>query len=372
MNPRKLRLQGLLDGAPLLGPQTVHFDLANACNTRCTTCWDHSPFLRTDRVPTPRWKRQQLPFERFLAIFDDLLALGGLEQIILSGMGEPFLNPHIYDMVAAAHAASVGVTIITNALLIDQDRLFSTQGELHLLTSICGVTAPVWQDFHAHPKPNGFDDLLRQLDGFQRRGFRPKHVQVINNQNFHQLPDMVRFAQRFPAARVNFKFASLANGTEAVALSPAQKSELLHDLLPRAQAFAHSLQIDTDLDAFATQIDPASHRTAPIADTGCFMGHVYSRVTVEGEVLYCCNTQISVGHLDTDHRFADLWRGPRWQALRDQLRQGRYFDGCHQCGKYKQNLKWHQRVLERLGPEALHQIASVPLPIDADHRSKTA
>ena len=42
---KNLRLRGVLANRPLLGPQTAHFDIANACNTRCTTCWDHSPHL---------------------------------------------------------------------------------------------------------------------------------------------------------------------------------------------------------------------------------------------------------------------------------------------------------------------------------------
>jgi MoaA/NifB/PqqE/SkfB family radical SAM enzyme len=347
---KNLRLLSVLDNRPRQGPQTVHFDIANACNTRCTTCWDHSPFLNADRVPTAAWKRRTLPLESFQATLDDLVALGGLEQIILSGMGEPFLNQAIYDMVAYAHARGVGVTIITNLLLADVPRLLSTRGQLNLLTSICGVTAPVWQAFHAHPKPRGFDGLIAQLTALADRGFRPKHVQVINNQNFHELVDMVHFARRFPVKRINFKFASLRNGTEAVALTPDQKSELRHDLVPRAMAFAHAFKIDTDLDAFCAQIDPDSDSTAPIADVGCFMGLLYSRLTVQGDVLYCCNTNVHVGKLSGPGSFRALWEGDDWQDLRDSVRAGRYFDGCEQCGKFKQNWKWSQKLRQSLAP----------------------
>jgi MoaA/NifB/PqqE/SkfB family radical SAM enzyme len=348
---RKARLEGLREGRPRVGPQTVHFDLANACNTRCTTCWDHSPWLRAERVPSAAWKRKTLGLERFRATLDELVALGGLEQVILSGMGEPFLNPALYDMVAHAHAHGLGVTIITNLLLADLGRLFSTQGELHLLTSICGVTQPVWHAFHAHPRPDGFEVLTRQLEGLKERGFKPKHVQVINNQNFHELVEMVHFARRYPAARINFKFASLAEGTEAVALSQAQKEQLLDDLIPRARAFAHAYKLPTDLDAFARQVDPGSHRTAPMEDVGCFMGYLYARITVEGELLYCCNAKLGVGHLDEGLPFAQAWEGARWQARRDSVRAGRYFEGCDQCGKFKQNLKWSQRLREKLPPD---------------------
>lgn len=348
---KALRLRSVLDNRPYQGPQTVHFDLVNACNTRCTTCWDHSPHLNADRVRSAAWKRLRLGLEDFSATLDDLTKLGGLEQIILSGMGEPFLNPAIYDMVTAAHEHGVGVTIITNLLLPDLPRLLESTGELNLLTSICGVSEEVWQAFHAHPTPGGFQQLMGQLERLRETGFRPKHVQVINNQNFHELVDMVHFARRFPAARINFKLASLGGGTEVVALSPEQKEELLTDLIPRAKAFAHAYKIDTDLAAFEAQISLHSGSTAPIEEVGCFMGLLYARITVEAEVLFCCNTRLGVGHLDGPGSFEQLWNGAAWQGLREQIRGGQYFEGCTQCGKFKQNLKWSQKLRGRLSEE---------------------
>jgi MoaA/NifB/PqqE/SkfB family radical SAM enzyme len=351
---RRARVRGLVEGRPRIGPQTVHFDLANACNTRCTTCWDHSPHLVASRVPSAAWKRKQLPFDRFKETLDALIEMGGLEAIILSGMGEPLLNPAVYDMVAYAHEAGLSVTIITNLLLLDQDRVFESAGELELLTSINGVTQPVWHAFHAHPRADGWEVLLRQLGELRERGFKPKHVQVINAQNAHELVEMVHFAHEYPAARINFKLASLANGTEAVAMSQAQKEELLYDLVPRAMTFARAYDIPTDLDAFALQIDPTSHRTAPIEDIGCFMGFLYSRVTVEGDVLFCCNAKVKVGALPDEGPvdFAGLWGGASWQGLRDIVRSGRYFPGCDQCGKFKQNVKWSERLKAQLGEQA--------------------
>ena len=248
---RRARIAGLLRNRPETGPQTVHFDIANGCNTRCTTCWHHSPHLRSDVVPTTEWKRRQMPFASFRELLDDLLALGGLEQIILSGMGEPFLNGEIYRMVEAAHRAGIGVTIITNLLLADVPRLLASDGELELLTSICGVSAEVWQAFHAHPRPRGFETLLEQLGRLREAGFRPKHVQVINGQNVEELVQMVEFGAAFHAKRINFKLASLSRGTEAVGLSAAQRRRLRDDDLPRAMTRSAELGVETYLAAFA-------------------------------------------------------------------------------------------------------------------------
>jgi len=66
------------------------------------------------------------------------------------------------------------------------------------------------------------------------------------------------------------------------------------------------------------------------------MGYAYSRVLVDGTVLYCCNTEVRVGSL-AEARFSELWHGPAWQALRARFRRGDYLPSCAQCGKLNQN-----------------------------------
>lgn len=341
---RQRRITGIISHRPTLGPQTVHFDIANGCNVRCTTCWHHSPHLETAHIPTIEWKRRIMSFDTYARIMNQLIDLGGLEQIILSGMGDPSLNDALPDMVRFAHHHGIGVTIITNLLAVDLPAILASQGELNLLVSVCGVTTSVWEAFHGGSFAGGFTRLVEQLELLRSNHFLPKHVQVINSQNFHQLPDMVRFAAEWPAKRVNFKFASLGNGTQSVALSSSQKEELLQSLIPRAQAIAQFKEIETDLDAFRTQISLTSHQTAPIADIGCYMGTIYCRITVDCELLYCCNTEISVGHLCDNVSFSQLWYGDSYARLRDRMARRDFFDTCQQCGKYKENRKWSQRL----------------------------
>lgn len=341
---RELRLKGVRENLAYLGPQTVHFDIANGCNVRCTTCWHHSPHLQDEHLPTIDWKRRSMSFETFRRIMDDLVELGGLEQIILSGMGDPSLNEELPEMVRYAHEFGISVTIITNLLAVDLPKILESRGELNLLVSICGVTTEVWDAFHAGSTAGGFPKLLDQLQLLRDANFLPKHVQVINAQNYHEVPDMVRFATEWRTKRINFKFASLINGTEAVALSPEQKRDLIDNLIPRAKAIAQFKGVDTDLDAFATQVSVDSHRTSPIEDVGCFMGTIYCRITVDLELLYCCNTNISVGHINEATSFRDLWESKGYGQLRTKLGDGDFFDSCQQCGKYKQNMKWAKKL----------------------------
>src|SRR5262245_45478242 len=112
---RDLRLAGIDAGQVLTGPETVHIDITNGCNTNCITCWDHSPLLTNKRES--RWKRQRVDASYVENLLDDVQSLGGLRAIILSGMGEPFSHPDIYRMIAAVKSRGLHLTIITNLVL---------------------------------------------------------------------------------------------------------------------------------------------------------------------------------------------------------------------------------------------------------------
>lgn len=356
-------LRGIRNGRPELGPQTVHIDVTNTCNARCVTCWDHSP-LRT--VPRSQaWKRRSMAPEAFSDLMDQLDALGSVSQVILSGMGEPLTHPHIYAMMAAVKRRGLRLTVLSNLVAADPDRLCDA-GIDQLLVGVHGVTPDTYVAFH----PGWTEDTFFAMCGLLRRlamtDTRVRHVQVIDRNTAPEVVQMVRFGRRFGADRVNFKLASLAEGTEATALRPEQRSWLLAEGLEAAQELAVRLGVATNLDLFARQVragTDADTTTVPIDRIGCFMGYAYTRITVDRTVLYCCNTAVEVGSL-RDTSLAVLWTGPRWQELRERLRAGRYLEGCDRCGKLEQNAKWSERYRAWAGDdawaEATGQHAAVP------------
>jgi hypothetical protein len=178
-------------------------------------------------------------------------------------------------------------------------------------------------------------------------------VQVINRDTAPEFVDMVSFAARFRADRVNFKLASLAGGTETCRITEEQRAQLIGEGVPKARELAEKLGVKTNLDLFAHQLAACEEdetATVPIADVGCFQGYVYTRITASLDVLYCCNTEVRVGSL-ADARFSELWTGPAWQGLRDRMRRGDYMAGCERCGKFEQNMTWSKRVREELGDD---------------------
>jgi len=338
---RDLRLLGLATDRVLTGPQTVHIDVTNGCNTNCVTCWDHSPLLRLGR--SSAWKRQRADADAVDELLEDVASLGGLEAVILSGMGEPFTHPDIYAMIAAAKARGLHVTLITNLIPADAEKIIGL-GVDQLLIGIHAASEAAYRAFHPSFQSDEWQRLHAMLARFRAAGRRFKHVQVICATNAHELPDMVRLAAETLAAAVNFKLASLKEGTEACRISDEQRARLVDEWVPAAARVAAELGVATNLDVFARQLAAGGAATAPMAEIGCFQGHYYSRVLVDGTVLYCCNTEVVVGSLAGGARFSQLWHGEAWNALRARLRRGDFLPSCAQCGKVNQNVKIGRRL----------------------------
>ena len=344
-------IDAIATGTIPAGPRTVHVDVTNACNAACITCWDHSPLLVEARPAG--WKKRRIDAAAFHALVADLAAIGSVKNVILSGMGDPLVHPDIYEMIAAVKDHGWHVTVMTNLVAADIERLARARVD-QFLVGVHGATPRAYAAFHPGWDEREFNTLCSNLRRLARTESAVRHVQVINRDTAPEFVEMVRFASVFRAERVNFKLASLAGGTEACRITDEQRTWLRHEGVPRASALAAELGVRTNLELFAEQLAAGiedESATVPIADVGCFMGYVYTRITASLDVLYCCNTEVRVGSL-AEAPLSALWHSDAWRSLRERLGRGDYFSACTRCGKFEQNVTWSRRVRETLGDEA--------------------
>jgi MoaA/NifB/PqqE/SkfB family radical SAM enzyme len=332
-----LRYRGYLERAVRTGPETVHLDVTNACNLDCVTCWNYAPTLDTPK--SVAWKRQRIDPDVFHRVLNEVVAAGA-ERIVLSGGGEPFTHPDIERFIAAVKARGLRLTVITNGTLCDFERLKELRVD-QLLLNTCAGSPQTYAAYHPNQPPETFHRLL---DGCRAlRGVTAVNmVQVINGLTAHDVVRMVEHAAEV-GARVSFKLGDLPAGTRQFALTAAQKAELLDRLLPAARKLAKGLEVRTNIDAFERQLRGQREHLPP-----CFAGYLYSRVSVDGRVFFCC-AHLEVGHVD-DGTFDEVWRGPRYEAMRQTMHQGGTFTACERCGKHDMNVS-AEKELARLVDE---------------------
>ena len=116
---QKIKLfRGLLTGAiAYTGPFYVTIDITCRCNLHCVCCQFHSSLLN---IPSDGDK--DIPYDLFKKLCNELKAMG-TSQIILCGDGEPFLHPHLCDLISVAKVAGFHVMLFTNGTLLDETRL---------------------------------------------------------------------------------------------------------------------------------------------------------------------------------------------------------------------------------------------------------
>jgi MoaA/NifB/PqqE/SkfB family radical SAM enzyme len=296
------------------------------------------------RSPRPAgWKAQRLAGDHFVPLLDEILRLGGLEGVILSGMGEPFLHPEIGRIIEAVKTRGLHLTIISN-LVSEAAGTFAPRAD-ELLIGVHAASLASYQDFHPGFGRAEWDRLFSTIEACVSSGVRCKHVHVVCASNAHEVVDMIRLGARTGAAQVNFKLASLSEGTLQVALSTAQRERLAHDL-PIAEAEATRLGIPHTLALLRDQLSTGGRATAPMARVGCWIGFDYARITVDGSVLYCCAPEVRVGRWREVGDFTKLWRGPAWNDLRARLARREFFPSCAQCGKLNENVKLGRRFAD--------------------------
>lgn len=338
------RLASLADGIVRLGPRTVHLDVTNACNARCITCWDHSPHLL--RPHPAEWRSRMLEPAFVRRLLDELAALGGLEEVIVSGMGDPLVHPHIDEILAAIKQRRLRLTVLSNLLAADVERVLAL-GVDQILIGIHAASPETYRAFHPGWGRQEWDRLMHALARCHQAGRRCKHVHVICAVNAHELVGMIELGARFGAEQVSYKLAALAGGTERVRLGEAARRWLLAEGIGLAEATASRHGVRHNLDLLRTQLAAGGEATAEMAEVGCWLGYDYARITVDGDVLFCCSPEVKVGNALAPGAFTRLWQGPAWQELRARVARGELFPACNRCGKLNQNVKLAGRFRAR-------------------------
>jgi hypothetical protein len=113
--------------------QRVYIEVTTVCNLDCAMCirreW-HDP-------------RGSMTAQTFQSIFEGLKAFPNLKRVVFSGYGEPLTHPYLVDMIAQLHSLGVGITLVTNGLLLERplaeallragvDTLFVSLDSLHV------------------------------------------------------------------------------------------------------------------------------------------------------------------------------------------------------------------------------------------------
>lgn len=298
-------MAGARDEKLYIGPEIVHLHITNRCNLRCRYCWHHSP-----GNPELAHPAQDLPFRKFCAILKDCRTLK-VNNLYISGEGEPTLHPRFAQMMDLAEQYPLAVTVFSNATF-PSSLLPALLKADHLVVDLSAPDAADYQIIHGADHFNRVVNNIKALS--QMRKDLGKHLSItgrcvmnrINQPRLHEISGLMR-----------------SIGVDSIELVPMQPTPFNRDIAIKPK-------------------DPLPHgpKKGPECNR-CFNGWFYLSARLNGQMSYCCRVpQINTGHLYRSS-LKTAWGSKKFMALRvlgKTSQINKKFKECAECHYKRQNI----------------------------------
>ena len=366
-----LDLLGIFNGKyAFKGPGVVQIDLTDRCNNNCIACWCNSPFLSKERLDRPK---DTLPTNLVKKLIAGISKIG-TREIYFSGGGEPFMHPDILEIIEYAKKMGIICSINTNFTLVNEkiiQKLIDLEVE-HLTVSIWAGSADIYNALH--PNKDGKDfyrirDTLSYLNSKKSSYPSVKIYNVICNINYHQIKQMIDFAQETASDFVEFTVIdTIPNATDKFILSELERESILRQFKeikeeyqkgrnnhrPTLINLEHFLRRLSNLDAQKAQYDSQFIDNMP-----CYVGWLFARIMPNGDVNSCLKShRFPIGNIRRQS-FKQIWNSQKQIYFREKALRATKNDpffaligndpncktGCYKsCDDIYRNISMHNKI----------------------------
>ena len=302
------------------GPFWVTVDVTRRCNLQCPGCQYHSPILEKPSLGDQT--KKDIPVSLLEKLCDELKILG-TSQIILTGEGEPFLHPRLFDLISVAKKAGFNITLLTNGTYLDESSIQNIlDSRLDILkVSFWASTPAEYEKIYPGTPPINFKKIVEGLKLLTSRKAEQKSMlpfvflhQPINRHNFQNIDMMADMANRTGCNALSF--APLKPWSEEIAsffLSPDEE-RLLRLSLARVRKQLDSLSITHNIDEtlLRYKIGEDVWKKLP-----CYIAWVHTRIRVDGTIRPCHCCDLAFGNIH-EKTFHEAWNGPAIRVFRRQ------------------------------------------------------
>jgi MoaA/NifB/PqqE/SkfB family radical SAM enzyme len=275
--------------------------------------------------------------------------LPGLERVVLHGIGEPLLNPEIFDIVAWLKARGPRVLFNSDAIGLTADRAqrLVACGLDELRVSMDAATRETYRRLRGVDRFERVTGNVRRLVALQRAAAaatpRVSLWFTASRANLEELPAFVALAASLGVPEVYVQrlvFNGLGLATEEQALHGRLQARE-QALLDEAEATARDHGLEIRASGLTTPLASlAGGEAAARPWAGCQRPWSLAYVTANGNVLPCCISPWVARDYEAlvlGNAFAAplaaIWNGERYQAFRAAFESDTPPDACRGCGR---------------------------------------
>lgn len=314
-------------------PIHLQVETTNACNLRCATC--HRDLL----YPRPK----AMKFENFRKIFDEVQP----ENINVSGLGEPFLNPEIFEMIKYSKRRGALVNCASNFTLVGNkiDRIIES-GIDQIKVSIDASDPETFHKIRGKDLYSALCENIGRLNKAKRKKNTDKPALRFNyalqKDNIDQLTDTVKLAADLNVQGIYVQYLEYFDREDRKdALVGNLSKQKLKSIFFQADRIARERGILSNINIWLRDFDLLYNKMLPEDkfvpnQKKCYFPWFSSWIDADGSVRPCpiIPWQREEGHMGNVFRekFRDIWNNDRYQELRGKLAQGeRPFAPCKTC-----------------------------------------
>jgi len=253
-------------------PRGLVLEVSTRCNLRCVHCF---------RNAVEKFELSDMSFEDYKKIVDNALS-SGVKRLVLTGWGEPTVNPHVLDMIGYAKSKNLAVALNTNGARlaeIAEDLVKMSVDELYV--SIDAVDVELYEEIRRLGSLSAVSRGLELLFELKRRADSRKPIVkaifTITKLNLSDLPKLLDYAVKANVIEVYLSlYIHHLGGAEGV--DCLEDEGCLSDLEDHLRSIAVRA-IDVPVRVWAPNTSSYTSRECPFASNRALFVRVDGRVT---------------------------------------------------------------------------------------------
>jgi MoaA/NifB/PqqE/SkfB family radical SAM enzyme len=320
---------------PLPSPVEAYFEVANRCNSKCTTC---------PLTFSPQEDARQLSLAEFKTLVNHM---PDLRRAVLQGVGEPLLNRDLAAMITYLKKRDVYTVFNTNAALLTRRRQLELidSGLDELRVSLDGSTPETYLKIRGIP---AFERVTSNVAAMvQARAAAESATPRISiwmtalRENLPELPDLVDLAacmgvDEVYVQRLVYWGEGLATSDQSVYDHGSDAEALIEEAERRA--LLHGLPFRGS-DARPPRASLVNRELEREPWRACSRPLRLAYVTAQGSALPCCIAPFTDAPFESIrlgnylHEGVDaVWQGETYQRFRERLYSSNPPASCRNCG----------------------------------------
>lgn len=273
-----------------------------------------------------------------------------LRYLTLNGLGEPLLNPDIFEMISFAKSRGIRVRLSSNATILDHsksEKLIST-GLDQLFISLDGASSKTYETIR---KGADFESLIENIRYLMQT--KEKHhketphvtIDIVGMRtNLEEIPSIIELASSIGVKSVNLRHVYFDYDKRDYTAARTDKKDGLNSLkyenlfsVDKAcvlETFRKATEVSKKLGVSLHLPSIAPDNISDLKKFSCVWPWLHTYIDYEGYVTPCCicpdKNEICFGNIN-DMPFKDIWNSKEYRKFRSLLANNNFPKVCETC-----------------------------------------